>query len=225
MGEFSYAYNLLDAINNHNGSHYLTDFKDPYDSTTNPDPALLDFFTYNTAPVRSGIVSLNTRQPPVLAAILKGAIFNKNNNDADYTSGVVGMPGVNTPGANLDATNAANSIVNAADHPHALSRADIARLASAVTTSPFTSDEEARDTIARALSEVVQTRTWGLLIDLVAQTGHYTPNATGLDDFIVEGEKRYWLHVAIDRFEGGASGGGRHGNVTVLGQQLEEVTE
>ena len=71
-----------------------------------------------------------------------------------------------------------------------------------ITTSPFTSDEEARDTIARALSEVVQTRTWGLLIDVVAQTGHYKPNATGLDDFIVEGEKRYWLHVAIDRFDG-----------------------
>ena len=84
VGEFGYAYNLLDAINNHNGVHYLTDFKDPYDSTTNPDPALLDFFTYNSAPVRSGIVSLNTRQPPVLAAILKGAIYNKNSNDADY---------------------------------------------------------------------------------------------------------------------------------------------
>ena len=213
VGELSYGYNLLDAINNHNGGNYLTDFKDPYDSTTNPDPALLDFFTYNTAPVRSGIVSLNTRQPPVLAAILKGAIYNKNNNDADYSSGVVGMPGVNTAGANLDATNAANTIVNVADATHALSRADLARLASAVTTSPFTS-EEARDTIARALSEVVQTRTWGLLIDLVAQTGHYTPNATGLADFVVEGEKRYWLHIAIDRFDG-----------TIVGQQLEEVIE
>jgi hypothetical protein len=225
VGEFSYAYNLLDAINNHNGSHYLTDFKDAYNSATNPDPALLDFFTYNTAPVRSGIVSLNTRQPPVLAAILKGAIYNKNNNDADYTSGVVGLPGVNTPGANVDATNAANNIVNAAATTHALSRADIARLASAVTTTPFTNDEEARDTIARALSEVVQTRTWGLLIDLVAQTGHYKPNATSLDDFIVEGEKRYWLHVAIERFEGGSAGVGATGSVKVLGQQLEEVIE
>ena len=29
-----------------------------------------------------------------------------------------------------------------------------------------------------------------------------------------EDEKRYWLHIAIDRFDG-----------TVVGQQLEEVTE
>ena len=89
-----------------------------------------------------------------------------------------------------------------------------------ITTPPFTNDDavggtsEARETIARALSEVVQTRTWGLLIDLVAQTGHYKPNATGLADFIVEGEKRYWLHIAIDRFDG-----------TIVGQQLEEVIE
>jgi hypothetical protein len=38
---------------------------------------------------------------------------------------------------------------------------------------------------------VTQTRTWGLLIDVVAQTGHYRPNAQGLADFVVEGEKRY----------------------------------
>ena len=81
-----------------------------------------------------------------------------------------------------------------------------------------------RESIARALGETVQTRTWNLLIDLVAQTGHYTPNAQGLGDFIVEGEKRYWLHVAIDRFDA-TTGGGASGNVKVLGQQLEEVTE
>jgi hypothetical protein len=32
--------------------------------------------------------------------------------------------------------------------------------------------------------------------------------------FFVEGEKRYWLQIAIDRFDG-----------TVVGQQLEEVVE
>ena len=32
--------------------------------------------------------------------------------------------------------------------------------------------------------------------DLVTQTGRYKPNATGLANFVVEGE-RYWLHIAI----------------------------
>ena len=57
-------------------------------------------------------------------------------------------------------------------------------------------------------------RNSSLLIDGGAQTGHYKPNAQGLADFVVEGEKRYWLHIAIDRFDG-----------TIVGQQLEEVTE
>ena len=214
VGEFSYAYSLYDAIQRNNSPYYLTNYKDKYKKDTNPDPALLDFFTYNSAQVRSGIVSLNTRQPPVLAALLKGAIYN------DATSAVVPLGGSTT-----GAIAAANSIVNATykdTTTRALSRADIPNLAktTVITTPPFTNDDvaggtfEARETIARALSEVVQTRTWGLLIDLVAQTGHYKPNATGLADFIVEGEKRYWLHIAIDRFDG-----------TVVGQQLEEVVE
>ena len=57
-------------------------------------------------------------------------------------------------------------------------------------------------------------RDLSLLIDGEAQTGHYKADATGLADFVVEGEKRYWLHVAIDRFDG-----------SIVGQQLEEVTE
>jgi hypothetical protein len=109
-----------------------------------------------------------------------------------------------------DATN--GTIINPAT-----SRADIARFVSSMNFTPFngvTVNQDIKDVIARALSETTQTRTWGLLIDVVAQTGHYKPNATGLADFVVEGEKRYWLHIAIDRFDG-----------TVLGQQLEEVTE
>ena len=52
------------------------------------------------------------------------------------------------------------------------------------------------------------------MIDVIAQTGHYGPNAQTLTDFISEGEKRYWLHIALDRDNG-----------TVLGTQLEEVIE
>jgi hypothetical protein len=66
----------------------------------------------------------------------------------------------------------------------------------------------------RALGRSRTDKKRGLPIDLIAQTGHYSPNATGLSQFIVEGEKRYWLHVAIDRFDG-----------SIVGQQLEEVLE
>jgi hypothetical protein len=55
------------------------------------------------------------------------------------------------------------------------------------------------------------------MIDVIAQTGKYAPGTPDLTDpakFIVEGEKRYWLHIALDRDDG-----------TVLGTQLEEVIE
>jgi len=55
------------------------------------------------------------------------------------------------------------------------------------------------------------------MIDVIAQTGNYAPNTPDLTDpskFIVQGEKRYWLHIALDRDYG-----------TVLGTQLEEVVE
>jgi len=77
-----------------------------------------------------------------------------------------------------------------------------------------------RESLARAFGETVQTRTWNLLIDMIAQTGHYPPNLTqtpqpaDLPKFVVEGEQHYWLHVAIDRFTG-----------QVIDKQVEEVQE
>jgi len=50
---------------------------------------------------------------------------------------------------------------------------------------------------------------------VVAQTGHFKPNATSLqNDFVVEGEEHYWVHLAIDRFTG-----------KVLERQVEQVKE
>jgi hypothetical protein len=54
-----------------------------------------------------------------------------------------------------------------------------------------------------------------LLIDVVAQSGRYKPNANNLEnDFVVEGEQHYWVHVAIDRFTG-----------EVIDKQIEVVNE
>ena len=74
-----------------------------------------------------------------------------------------------------------------------------------------------REAVARALALVSQTRTWNLMIDVIAQSGRYPPTATTAADlpkFIVEGEQRYWVHVAIDRFTG-----------QIIDQQVEIVKE
>lgn len=173
------------------------------------DAALLDFFTYsltnNTATyslpytLRAGTVNMNTRNAPVLAAILSGAL------PSEPPPGGVSSSAANT---------AATSIAAATSAQPAISRQDIARLAAAVTNSPFTTNEETRETVARAFSDTTQTRTWGLLIDIIAQTGRYAPGETDLGKYVVEGEQHYWVHVAIDRFTG-----------WVIDKQIEVVTE
>ena len=193
VGELGYAYR---------NSSTTLDFR----TSGSLDAPLLDLFTYNTASPRSGIINLNTQNAAVLATILKGAITTESSS-ATVT---------NTNPFTGNAISAANSIVNATATQPALGRQDVVRLASSsvVTNSPFTTGEETRETIARSLAEVGQTRNWNLMIDVIAQSGRYPPTAATLADFVVQGEKRYWLHVAIDRFTG-----------EVIDQQLEAVYE
>jgi len=49
---------------------------------------------------------------------------------------------------------------------------------------------------------------------LIAQSGRYAPGETDLKSFVVEGEQRYWVHVAIDRLTG-----------EVIAKQIEAVNE
>ena len=67
VGEFGYAYSPLSTL-----TSQTLDFT----SAASNDKAILDFFTFNTASVREGIVNLNTRNGPVLASIMRGALLN-----------------------------------------------------------------------------------------------------------------------------------------------------
>jgi hypothetical protein len=192
------------------------------------DAALLDFFTYN--PVdhnypRIGIANLNTKNVSVLAAIIQSALKK----DIDVSP----IPSCFPTVSSSEATAAAQAIVSATTTQPVLNRADIVRVASVAagaisTPACVAAGEETQkvaETIARALSEVTQARTWNLFIDVIAQTGRYAPGTTNLTDtnkFTVEGEKRYWLHIALGR---DLDTGTIPPKVDVLGTQLEEVIE
>jgi hypothetical protein len=202
VGEFGYAYNPASTT-----ASKTLDFA----SSARPDRALLDFFTYNAASRRAGIVNLNTRNAPVLASIIRGAILSDPGSENTPTVLVSQDDALSAGQAVVAATTAAGGA--------ALNRADVARLAAAAAAAvpDLAGSDEAKQTIARALAETGQTRTWNLMIDVIAQTGKYAPGTTDLTDptkFIVLGEKRYWLHIGLDRDDG-----------TVLGQQLEAVYE
>jgi Putative Ig domain len=204
VGEFGYAYNPASTL-----PSKTLDFA----SATSHDRAILDFFTYNEASPRAGIVNLNTRNGPVLASMIRGAWLRDQlaeNPPPDQTYVVSQNDALAAGQAIVQATTAAGGA--------AVSRADIARLAAAAVAAVpnLAASDEAKQTIARALADTGQARTWNLMIDVIAQTGKYKPNAPDLmgSNFVVQGEKRYWLHIALDRDNG-----------TVLGTQLEEVVE
>ena len=163
------------------------------------DAGLLDAFTLQDVSLTAGRTSLNSRQSPVLAAMIS-------------------QGGLRIDGSSIITTAQANAVANAiigitATNPM-ISKGDlVARIAA---NASFTAllNKEARECVMRSLTDAGQTRTWNLMIDVIAQSGRYPTNATSLANFVVEGEKRYWLHIAIDRFTG-----------EVIDQQLEAVYE
>jgi hypothetical protein len=209
VGEFGYAYNPASTT----PSKTLN-----FASATSNDRALLDFFSYNMAGNRAGIINLNTRNVPVLASIIRGAWLN----DPGYE---IPPPNPTYLVSQNDALAAGQAIVQETTSTEVgrgpvLTRADVARLAAAAAAAlpgVLGVSDEKKQTIARALAEVGQARTWNVMIDVIAQTGNYASGTTDLTDptkFIAQGEKRYWLHIALDRDDG-----------TVLASQVEQARE
>jgi hypothetical protein len=161
------------------------------------DAGLLDIFTLHEASMEAGKTSLNTRQKPVLTAILSGATKRL----ADGTTAI------NTTQRSqiVDALVALQPMVRKTDL--------LTGLAGNATVTGL-GTKEARELVIRAFSDALQTRTWNLMIDVVAQSGRYPTNASTLAGFLVEGEQHYWVHVAIDRFTG-----------QVIDKQIEVVNE
>jgi hypothetical protein len=171
------------------------------------DAALLDAFCLNETPdsaVVSGVFNLNTRQKPAMKAILNGVFKNELDNNSNLTN---------------EADVFTSTITSKTATSPLLNRSELVTKICPVlypsgAQNPDSAIKFRRETAIRALSDVGDTRTWNLLIDVITQSGRYTQNASNLDEFMVEGERRYWLHVAIDRYTG-----------KVISQNLEPVYE
>jgi hypothetical protein len=189
-------------------------------TTPNPDAGLLDLFSVNdyadSSGTRGGVVSLNSRQAPALGAMLTGTARQENT-----PRGTGGNP-LPTPAplASPSANSVATSLTLSTISTPLVNRAGLATVIANQTGLGPTVPKTERESIARALGETVQTRTWNLLIDVIAQSGRYprnltdNPNPADLPKFMVEGEQHYWVHVAIDRFTG-----------QVIDKQIEVVNE
>jgi Tfp pilus assembly protein PilX len=188
-----------------------------FSSANSSDAALLDLFSVNDysdpSSMRAGVISLNSQQPWALAAVLGSTIKREDTPRS-------GSPGSPTPQplTTTEVNNTAASLASLSSSAPVINRAGLATLAANVPDSTGLGPSQPktqRESIARALGEASQTRTWNLLIDVIAQSGQYPPNATNFQNgFFVNGEQHYWVHVAIDRFTG-----------QVIDKQIEVVNE
>ena len=194
------------------------------------DAALLDVFSVtDQPPVVSGQVNPNTAPAPVLQAVLAGATKQEALANSSTPHNVAAEAKDIATAISTFSAAAPGSFANRADLVTKLGvqfeKGAVKKSATAsvllngfsASTNPKADQRNKAflEAPIRALADVTNTRTWNLLIDVIAQTGKISANASDLNKgFIVEGERRYWLHVAIDRFTG-----------KVIDQQLEPVYE
>ena len=161
-----------------------------FSSTNSADAALLDLFsTLDEPPVIAGQINPNRASAAVLQAVLAGTTKDGTSSQTFSSS---------------EAKTLATQLATQFGNSPLRTRADLVPALSSAPSLPA----------VRALAPVTNVRTWNLMVDLIAQTGVFPPNAQTLDQFVVQGERHYWLHVAIDRFTG-----------AVVDQQLEPVYE
>jgi hypothetical protein len=174
-------------------------------SETSADAGLLDVFgIQETKPVVAGKLNLNGRNVAVMAQILRGAITRETTQAAlsDTQAGSVAT--------NLVSFTATNAFPGLWQLPGFLESPSYQGAVSGDLAKMKTQAEA----ISRQLAAVTDARCWNLLIDVVAQSGKYAAQTTDPNQFIVEGERRYWLQIAIDRYTG-----------KVVSQQIEPVYE
>lgn len=181
------------------------------------DAGLLDLFNMSEAPVMAGRINPNTPYSQVVASLISGA----TQSSSAVTGAAATVP-------SSTAQSVAQSFVSFTSLTPITNRASLVTsgaVSNVINSGYFTDNgspslvKTEGESLVRALAESSNTRTWNLLIDVIGQSGHFVNNSNpvtsgGKDNFVVEGERRYWLHIAIDRYTG-----------KIVAEQLELVDQ
>ena len=169
-------------------------------SAASGDAPLLDFFSVSEAPddgVTGGRIAINSAGANVLAALLRGTLADEGN--ASALKDDRALEAARSLAALVRDTGAGGGPL--LDRSELVTRwlGDQGRLPVGSASERI---KRQRETFIRALADAAETRTWNLLIDLVAQTGRIPKGRTALDQFLVESERHVWVHLSIDRLTG-----------------------
>ncbi len=174
-----------------------------FSSPSSGDRALLDVFTIDDQPadgIVAGRVNLNTRQVPVISALLRGASLASGAaisvGEAEAAASELTTWTTSTDadkGPLRDRSELVGRFVSGSTFagPATLMADQIAAADRPIAAS--------RNAVARSIIDAGTTRSWNFLVDVIAQSGRKT---TGSPDFSIQGETRLWHSVAIDRFTG-----------------------
>lgn len=174
-------------------------------SAESGDKGLLDLFCINESSVISaGVINLNGRNASVLAQVLAGAVKEEMSGSAISSSEAQSIA------QGLVKFTGASALTGIADLPRFLPSSDY----TGAVSGDLRNVKEQMEAVSRRLTGVADARCWNLLIDVVAQSGFYPKGVTDPNQFIVQGERRYWLSIAIDRITG-----------KIVDEQLEPVFE
>ncbi|XHR29706.1 MAG: hypothetical protein ACFUZC_03930 [Chthoniobacteraceae bacterium] len=164
-----------------------------FSASDSADGGLLDLFCLNenTSDCRAGVINLNSASTKSLTAMIMGAY-----RDPTSSSTLLSLTEANSIAAAirnaLGSTNAPTLVVN--------NVAYLPTLTGTIAASLPDTAKFKREALARSFSDITNSRTWNIMLDIIAQTGHYAQSSKSLSDFRVDGERRYWVHVAIDRY-------------------------
>ena len=155
----------------------------------------------------SGHVSLNSRQPDVLAATMATTMCNE-----PLRTGGVDIDTASEQQAVATAITALTSGTGIGQGPIANRNEIATRIAPLLNTKLGSASSAGKnwiikrrlETVVRALADSTETGTWNLMIDMVVQSGRF-PNIQAkpyAGNFVVSGESRQWVHLAIERSTG-----------------------
>lgn len=170
---------------------------------TSGDSGLLDMFSVKDQPsIMAGRVALNSPHSLVLQSLLSQATL-----DADGSNPV--SPALSGTLAKLYNNFAYSNGLPTAAYPTNIAQlvnfmaAPITPAVDPLKNAGMDTNKYRRESIVRTLADSTQTRTWNVLIDVIAQAGRFpTAAKPTAGNFVVAGESRVWLSIAIDRYTG-----------------------
>jgi len=163
-------------------------------SPDSADSRLLDIFSIEDRATVTGKINPNLARVETLQALVRGSSLDPSSSSnstvssstADSVANIFG--GLNPVSSPIHSS--ANMTARLSTSP--VSKADGGY-------SPYKTKAE---NFIRALSSTTDTRNWQLMLDVVAQSGRIAPSSTNFQDFVVEGQKRFFVYLTLDRITG-----------------------